>query len=182
MSTIKNGWYLRNNGSQALIQVVGVHESGDALCLWAFSQGEPFRYHPFEFNKEFVPTTEEYVNSIEKQLCPSHGEIDPVFVGSVDKEKNPLPDRWDLNEFGIRKCSYCGSIHPNDLIKSIKEFGLKIIEPTTKDYKWYVNLGPGQYHKFYLIHSEGTTFGQEYGELVNQHNAAIISAQAQQND
>lgn len=31
--TITNGFYKRNNGTNALIQVVGEHESGDLLCL-----------------------------------------------------------------------------------------------------------------------------------------------------
>ena len=166
---VTNGFYKRNNGSEALIQVVGTHESGDYLCLWAFNEGDPFRYHPYEFNKEFEPVTEEYINNIERQCCPGHYVVPEVFKFSVDKKTNPNPDRWDIRD-GIRTCSYCGSIHPDDLIKLLEEHGLGIIEESTKSYKWYINIPNGKYCKFYLVHGENTDFGERYGELVLLNN------------
>lgn len=39
-----------------------------------------------------------------------------------------------------RVCSYCGSIHPDDLLELIKKYGFGIIGGTTKGYKWYVGM------------------------------------------
>lgn len=167
MNTIKEGYYKRNNGSQALIQVVGEHESGDLLCRWLFDNYIPFRYHPYEFKNEFEPVTEEYVNSIERHCCPDHHNIPTVFTCSVDLEKNPNPDRWDVSD-GIRRCSYCGSIHPDDLISLIKEHGFGIIEPSTKSYKWYINVPNIECGKYYRLHDENSDFVNKYKQLVTE--------------
>lgn len=39
-----------------------------------------------------------------------------------------------------RVCSYCGSIHPDDLLELIKKYGFGVVGGTTKDYKWYVGM------------------------------------------
>lgn len=72
-----------------------------------------------------------------------------------------LPDTWDHGPDGNRTCSYCGSIHPDDLMaicrKTIvdERYG---VEGTTKNYKVYVrqpgvrNAGEGAI-KFYMHHA-----------------------------
>lgn len=167
---IKEGFYKRNNGSNALIKVVGEHESGDLLCVWAFDAGKPFRYHPFEFKNEFEEVTQEYVDSIERHCCPEHAGIPSVFAYSVDDE-NPNPDRWDISD-GFRKCSFCGSIHPEDLILLIKEHGFGIIESTDKRYKWYIHINNEMY-KFYRYH-EDEKFVEDYNKLLFAERSQIF--------
>jgi len=160
MEAIKLGWYKRKDGAENIIKVVGEHESGDAFCHWAFDETKGFRYHPFEFNKDFEPVTEEFVNSIERQCCPDHASVPQVFEGSVSKEAKP--DYWRVNaETKIRTCSYCGSIHTDDLLKLVAEHGVKIIGKTDKSYKWYVNI-PGQTYKYYRTHDT-----QEFIDALN---------------
>lgn len=81
-------------------------------------------------------------------LSPSFGE-------------RPLPDTWDIGPDGNRTCSYCGSIHSDDLIAIARKalvddrYG---IEGTTKSYKVYVrqpgvrNASEGAI-KFYMTHA-----------------------------
>jgi len=156
---IEKGYYKRNNGSNALLEVVGEHESGDVLCVWAFDKKEPFRYHPYEFKNEFEPVTQEYVDSIERQCCPAR----------IQQGRKPegidLPDRWDKDQFGTRTCSYCGSVHPDDVLELIKEKGLGIQEKTTKNYKVYINAGTGRYYKFYSYHWDEGDFIDKYNVL-----------------
>jgi hypothetical protein len=73
----------------------------------------------------------------------------------------PLPDTWDMEPDGNRTCSYCGSIHPDDLMEICRKalvderYG---IEGTTKSYKVYVqqpgvrNAAEGAI-KFYMHHA-----------------------------
>lgn len=164
---IDNGWYKRNNGSDAIIQVVGQHESGDALCIWAFGGGNPFRYHSYEFSKEFDKVTEEYVNNVERQCCPEHGYVPQVMAHSVDLDKNPFPDYWRKDVHNNRTCSFCGSIHPDDYINAIKEHGFGISERTTKSYKVYVNIPGAEMYKYYRYHDN------QYGSFVDKYNALV---------
>lgn len=167
---MENGWYKRNNGTNALIEVVGKHESGDYLCRWAFDQGNPFRYHHHEFEQEFESVTQEYIDSIERHLCPDHGNIPPVFAYSVE-DKASKPDRWDIREIpGIRHCSYCGSIHPDDLIELIRKHGFGIIQKTDKSYKWYIRI-PGHEGfcvKYYRSHDANSDFVNKYNHLLDE--------------
>lgn len=157
MKKFKNGWYKRNNGSNALLEVVGVHESGDVLCRWAFDEGNPMRYHPFEFSKEFETVTQEYVDNIERQCCPERYSAD---------KKISNPDRWDVDELGVRDCSFCGSIHPDDLITLIKEQGFGIINPSDKNYKWYIDSKEKRY-KYYRYHDSQHDFVNKYNKLLD---------------
>lgn len=92
--------------------------------------------------------------------CGRRGES---WVGQAkhfggDKE---LPDTWDLGPDGNRTCSYCGSIHFDDLMK-IAELSLTTegygIDGTDKGYKYYVkqpnvrNAGEGAI-KYYTAHT-----------------------------
>ncbi len=79
-----------------------------------------------------------------------------MFRGDQD-----LPDTWDFGPDGNRTCSFCGSIHPDDLMKicqltlADERYG---IEVTTKSYKYYVrqpgvrNASEGAI-KFYMTHA-----------------------------
>jgi hypothetical protein len=90
-----------------------------------------------------------------KQRCGRRGS--QFFDG---KTEALLPDTWNLGPDGNRTCSYCGSIHPDDLMKICRlsledpRYG---IEGTTKSYKVYVkqpgvrNAGEGAI-KFYMAH------------------------------
>lgn len=134
--------------------------------------GKPFRYHPYEFKNEFEIVTQEYVDSIERHCCPEHSTVGSVFTFSVDNE-NPNPDRWDIDKNGLRTCSYCGSIHPNDLINLIKEHGIGIIEHTDKRYKWYIKATPNtEYCKFYRYH-EDEKFINEYNKLLDKNKTIV---------
>ena len=165
-SIMKNGFYKRNNGSNALIEVVGKHESGDILCRWAFDNDEPFRYHPYEFGKEFKSVTKEYIDSIERQLCPDHASQPLMFKGSIIN-KDSKPDRWDKDEHGIRSCSFCGSIHPDDLIELFKKNGFGIIERSDKSYKWYIHIKEGRY-KYYRSHDSQHDFVNKYNAILEE--------------
>lgn len=92
--------------------------------------------------------------------CGRRGESwigsSPAFGG--DK---PLPDTWDMGPDGNRTCSYCGSIHADDLMQICRKtlederYG---VEGTDKGYKVYVrqpgvrNASEGAI-KFYMHHA-----------------------------
>jgi hypothetical protein len=149
-------YFMRNNGSGAILEVIGKHESGDYMCNWIFNTGTGFRYHPYEFEKEFVPIDSAIVDKLERQRCGRRGE------GVATLEKEPLPDFWKEID-GVKKCSFCGSLHPMSLIEIIKEKGFGIIHPSDKSYKWYVD----GYNKYYRMH-DTPEFIDQYNSLVTQ--------------
>lgn len=128
-------FYKRNNGSEGIIKVVGIHESEDYLCTWSLFEEEmhPFRYHKYEFEREFDKIDTSEVDNLERQICFRRLES---IQGHATVQ---LPDYWKKFPNGDRVCSYCGSIHPMDLIELIKKLGFGIIGKTDKPYKWYVN-------------------------------------------
>lgn len=78
----------------------------------------------------------------------------------------PTPDTWDRGPDGCRTCSYCGSLHPDDFFRLVKEAAdagpdagddVPSINPSDKGYKVYVrqkgvrNAGEGGI-KFYTQH------------------------------
>ena len=76
--------------------------------------------------------------------------------------KSDLPDTWDWGMDGNRTCSYCGSLHPEDMHKLVKRCIATnaedvSIEPSGKGYKTYVrqkgvvNASQGGI-KFYMQH------------------------------
>lgn len=81
-----------------------------------------------------------------RQRCGRRGE-NPMISGRFGGDK-PLPDTWDMGPDGNRTCSYCGSIHPDDLMEICRKtivderYG---VESTTKSYKVYVRQ-----HKVYV--------------------------------
>jgi hypothetical protein len=177
MNTFESGWWKRNNGSEMLIEVLGMHESGDVLCRWAFELREPFRYHPYEFSKEFVKVQQEEVDKLERMTCPSEMLIPAQFNIGSDQPKQT--SYWRNMPEGVRLCSYCGSIHPDDLIKLLRLHGLGILEASTKDYKWYVSVN-GHTFKYYRAHDSQHNFVEKYNQFIYELNEATLKQQ--QND
>jgi hypothetical protein len=80
---------------------------------------------------------------------------------SYNMRDGAAPDTWDIGPDGNRTCSYCGSIHPDDLMAICRKtltddrYG---VEGTDKSYKVYVrqpgisNAGDGAI-KFYMAHA-----------------------------
>ena len=86
----------------------------------------------------------------EKQMCPRRKEHGSNSVFNFPETDKWETDRWSARESDIwkwewkpRTCSFCGSIHPEDAIKLLKE-GWEI-EATGKGYKRY--LEPPGYKK-----------------------------------
>lgn len=65
---------------------------------------------------------------------------------------------------GQRACSYCGSMHPDDLFQAIAD-GAEV-EPTDKNYKAYVRFADGRHHKFYFEHLDEAQ-RQRFVDLLN---------------
>lgn len=91
-----------------------------------------------------------------RQRC---GRRDDVFVRQANR--NQLPDTWDWMPDGNRTCSFCGSIHPDDLMAICKKALTDerySVEGTTKSYKVYLrqpgvrNASEGAI-KFYMHHA-----------------------------
>lgn len=167
---IEKGYYKRNNGSEAFLRVVDIHESGDPICVWGFTtlldDRTSFRYHHHEFEKEFVAISEEEVNKLERQRCPRREE------GVFSLEKDPLPDFWDVRANGDKTCSFCGSLHPESVIEILKKNGFGCIERSTKNYKWYINRpevhnAGGGGIKYYRQH-DTEKFIAEYNSLLDE--------------
>lgn len=87
------------------------------------------------------------------------GRRDDMFAWN--RGDGDQPDTWDWGPDGNRTCSYCGSIHPDDLMKICRlalEDDRYAIEGTTKSYKVYVrqphvrNASEGAI-KFYKQHT-----------------------------
>lgn len=91
-----------------------------------------------------------------RQRC---GRRDDMF--GVNRGDAELPDTWDMGPDGNRTCSYCGSIHPDDLMKICRlvlEDERYSVDGTDKSYKVYVRI-PGVVNasqgaiKFYKQHA-----------------------------
>lgn len=77
------------------------------------------------------------------------------------REAEALPDTWDMGPDGNRTCSYCGSIHPDDLMEVCRrtiDDPQYSVDGTDKSYKVYVRI-PGVRNasegaiKFYMHHA-----------------------------
>lgn len=73
-------------------------------------------------------------------MCPRR------FENPVGAERVPAPDVWTVLD-GDRRCSYCGSAHPEDVLAAMSN-GAPVI-PTDKNYKIY--FGDDR-RKFYFQH------------------------------
>lgn len=138
--------------------------------------------------------------------CDGILEIPPAYADLVDplpgthdcprRQENPHslfpgPDHWDqFKSNGDRVCSYCGSLHPDDFWRLVREaaeagpdadYNTAVqIEPSTKHYKVYVrratvrNAHEGGI-KFYTQHLDFASITDEQDALYKQ--AARVSQQ-----
>jgi len=143
----------RTNGSGHIVEHIGWHESGDYLLRQLFNQGDKgYRQHKYEVEKEYEVVDKSEVDKLERHTCGRRmGEMGPW--GRVENI-----DTWKPGV--VRTCSFCGSIHPMDLIEKIKVMGFGVIERTDKNYKWYV-----QNHKYYRQH--------DTDEFIKAYNAEL---------
>jgi len=149
-------YYKRVNGSGHIVEHIGTHESGDFLIGQLFEQSEKgYRAHPFDFLKEYDKIDKSEVDALDRQTCPERS------LGGATTNTNIDFWKQDYDGKGFRKCSYCGSMHPEDALRLIKEHSTSIIEPATgKNYKWYVY---GE--KYYKWHNT-PEFIKEYNTLL----------------
>ncbi len=84
--------------------------------------------------------------------CPRRGEGGPGPRIAKDG------DHWRVYPNGLRSCSYCGSLHPEDMKVLLIGHGLSAIEPSDKGYKWYLarpfsavnaQIGPIKYYRMH---------------------------------
>lgn len=80
---------------------------------------------------------------LKKHVCPRRREIGAIPSNYPDE------DEWQQYD-GFWHCSYCGSIHPDELIR-IMQTGCEL-GPTDKSYKVYVKTPDGRWGKFYFQH------------------------------
>jgi hypothetical protein len=68
-----------------------------------------------------------------------------------DQRYIDLPIQWEVRDYsGVRQCSYCGSVHPEDLLK-LFETGAYL---SGSDWKY------GYPHKYYVEKVPNPKFGQ----------------------
>ena len=100
-------------------------------------------------------------------LCPRRAEagehewLDKIPYDSFEKR-----DGSGELEF----CSWCGCLKPSHLLELLDEFGFGILEHSTKQYKWYINLPDGgKSFKYYTMHSSDG-FRAKVAELEKKKN------------
>lgn len=90
------------------------------------------------------------------------GRRDEHYLPQIKTAANKVhPDTWELGPDGNRSCSYCGSAHPEDMMKicraALTDPGYGV-ETTDKRYKVYLRQ-PGVHNasqgviKFYMAHA-----------------------------
>lgn len=75
-------------------------------------------------------------------ICPTREDLGL----SADVFKLPSEDSW-IDRDGVRHCSFCGSLHPDDFMAAIERG--EEATPTDKCYKVYLRSARG---KFYWLH------------------------------
>lgn len=136
--------------------------------------GQPCRSEGCDGIIERQPEFSELVDRLpESMTCGRRGEIsDPNGVFKILEG----PDHWDkFKSNGNRVCSYCGSLHPEDFLRLVKESAtapedalfrsVVEVEPSDKSYKIYVHQpGVRNAHeggiKFYTHHLERDDAGK----------------------
>lgn len=94
-----------------------------------------------------------------KQLCPRRPAGNMFNL--------PETDKWEIRHDGFYHCSFCGSLHPDEVLKLIKEHGFGIIEHSDKQYKWYLDIPKNDHLKYYR-HHDTTEFIDGYNNLINE--------------
>ena len=156
----------RNNGSGHIVEHIGWHESGDYMLRLLFSDDDGFRQHKYEVEKEYNVINKSEIESLERQRC---GRRDDFGRSATQSEVDNV-DTWRKSGKHI-KCSYCGSLHPMDVIEIIKEHGFQSRSGSDKDYKWYIKNGDGGI-KYYRQH--------DTKEFIDAYNALVDSRKQQE--
>lgn len=160
----------RNNGSQHIVEHIGFHESGDYLLRQLFSNNDKgYRQHKYEVEKEYDVVDKSEIDKLQRQTCQRRiNEFGPW-------EYKENLDYWKLHDNGDKTCSFCGSLHPDDVIKKIKQHGFGVIGGTTKGYKLYVGvnssvrLNSDHGMKYYRQH-DTDTFIEQWNNLIEKPN------------
>lgn len=159
--------YFKSKEGRGFREHVGTHESGDYVFRHLFATGEGFRANKYDTDKEWEIVDKSEIDALERMTCGRRGET--PFTG---KDQNA--DYWRTKPNGDRTCSFCGSMHPMDVIKAIEEDGFGVIGGTDKSYKWYVrrpnvqNASEGGI-KYYKQH-DTPEFIDRYTSLVSAIN------------
>lgn len=110
--------------------------------------------------------------------CPERN-TNPIYAYNKPNRKG-FNDYWDKRKNGDRCCSYCGSLHPDDVIDILTCGNPFYLETSTKSYKIYVsregvqNAGDGGI-KYYRWHdNEGFIDRAIKAEKANKHNNLSI--------
>lgn len=108
------------------------------------------------------------------QVCPRRDEGAGLLA--YNPEGSETPDTWDIREqlhngLRARRCSFCGSLHPDDFMERAKD-GWQI-GPTDKSYKAYLGSPDGGSHesKFYFQHLSA----EQRTEFVQLLNAKTLN-------
>ena len=128
MTTIIN-YLKRKNGSGHIVEHIGWHESGDYMLRGLFGDGVGYRSHKFDTEKDLEVIDKSEIDALEIMTC---GRFVASAYDSIGKHF------WATRPNGDRTCSYCGSLHPDDVIRIVKNLGIGCIGSTTKSYKWYI--------------------------------------------
>lgn len=120
---------------------------------------------------EEAPEFKDLVDHAGEQRCPRRDE------NSMADTQFPGPDAWEkFKHIDNRVCSYCGSLHPDDFLRLVREAATAPeeasylstirIEPSDKGYKIYVHQpGVRNAHeggiKFYTPHLPTLTTEQD---------------------
>lgn len=78
-------------------------------------------------------------------------------------------DFWSGNR-GYRACSYCGSLHPDDFMKHVREGTGKIV-PTDKNYKAYLEYPDPQVGKLQVVGTSNAKErpGEKWVQCIQEH-------------
>lgn len=107
-----------------------------------------------------------------KQEHPSHGFFCPHRGNSPLFREEEFKDFWHLSD-GYRACSYCGSMHPDDLFAVIEGGGH--IAGTDKNYKIYVDA-PSRAAGNRVVSSSSRPFGKAFlltEESLKEHGLSM---------
>lgn len=152
--------YFRRKEGNGILEVLSYDNDLDKFLVnWYFGALRPFKVNR-SYIKDFVPISKEEVEKILRQRCPRRDES----VFGLTPGDNI--DGWEEREKGLLFCSFCGSLHPDSVIKLLKDYGLRIIEPSTKNYKFYLNV-KGKTYKYYRQH-DTELFSKQMTELLNK--------------
>ena len=154
----------------------------DLACdgLAAFAAVRPDRYLPRKVEKAMTDAAG--VGAEESHLCGSraHTPIPSTW---------PAEDTWHVRPNGDRCCSFCGSLHPDDWLRLMKEAAKPesktVIYRSDKGYKFYVqqegvaNASEGGI-KFYTWHIPSEEWASEANALHRDVVAASAAKRAAQ--